>query len=109
MKKENKTSQSLIADSVHLLTSIPGLLLLHTNRGVALLHPGTLETITIRGKELASAESHEDTIPYQFNVEDVHFEIVKVWDVSGCGSGFGSCCAAFTINNRLLVVRTAEG
>ena len=80
-------SHPLKANSIKKFTSIPGLLLLHTNKGVALLHPGTLELIKVELKG-STNEATDDggggaDVQYQFNVEAL-FSVVKVWDVESC-------------------------
>ena len=85
--KNQLDSQPLEANDVHQFTAIPGLLFLHTNKGITLLHPGTLEPVMIHAEDSTSRAATEDSIPYQFKVEDAHFSVVKVWDVEGCESG----------------------
>ena len=50
---------------------------------MALLHLRTLEPAT---EESTTGTAGEDSIPYQFKVEDARFSIVKVWEVEGCES-----------------------
>ena len=81
-------SHPLKANGIKEFTSIPGLLLLHTNKGVALLHPGTLELVKVELKrsthEAAGDGGGGEDVQYQFNVEEALFSIVKVWDVESC-------------------------
>ena len=55
--------------------------MLHTNKGVALLHPETLDVIDIEIKGSSSPVSDDGVIHYQFEVDDAHFNVVKVWDI----------------------------
>ena len=155
------------ANKVLKFTAIPGLLFLHTNRGLALINPGTLclELIQIEGST-TTLSTPGDSAEYTFKIDGVHFSILKVWNVgtdreesadqtsekedlsetvrspsdsqeeegelyelppneggeidapldlgawssdggwkSGSEFEFGSCVAAFTVKNRLLVVK----
>ena len=86
--KHKCKSHPLKANSIKKFTSIPGLLLLHTNKGVALLHPGMLELIKMELKgstyEAAGDGDGGEDMQYQFDVEDALFSVVKVWDVESC-------------------------
>ena len=83
--RNNHRSRPLEANSIRKFTSIPGLILLHTNKGVALLHPGTLELIKMELKGHTHGAHGGDgggkVLQYQFNVEEALFSVVKVWDV----------------------------
>ena len=79
--QEKQRSQNLKAAKVHQFTAIPGLLMVHTNKGVALLHPETLEVIDIEIKESSSPASDDGVIHYQFEGDDTHFSVVQVWDI----------------------------
>ena len=85
--REQQQSQTLKASEVHQFTAIPGLLMIHTNKGVALLHPETLEVIDIEIKGSSSPAPDDGVIHYQFEVDKAHFDVVKVWDIrhSQCG------------------------
>ena len=66
--------------------------MVHTNKGVALLHPGTLEPIKIEIEGHTHDESAADDgkkMMYQFNVEESKFSVVKVWDVESCEDSTG--------------------
>ncbi len=60
------------------LTPVPGLLLVHSNNGIVLLHPQSLNPVNIHG--LASSEENEQTM-FQFAVVDSVFSVLKVWDI----------------------------
>ena len=88
--KNKRRSQPLKANDIKKFTSIPGLILLHTNKGVALLHPGTLELIKMELEGHAHEANDDDgggggeNVQYQFNVKEAMFSVVKVWDVESC-------------------------
>jgi hypothetical protein len=83
-------SRTLKANSIKKFTSLPGLLLLHTNKGVALLHPGTLELIKVELKGSTHGATGDggggegEDVKYQFNIEEALFSVVKVWGVERC-------------------------
>ena len=82
--RNKQKSRPLNANSIREFTSIPGLVLLHTDKGVALLHPGTLELIKMELKghtHGAQGAGGREEVQYQFNVEEALFSVVKVWDV----------------------------
>ena len=82
MKGEDKIkSKPLEANFVHQFTAIPGLLFLNTDKGVALLDPETLEPVDIKAEDPTSMAIAGDTVQYQFKVDDVHFSVLKVWQV----------------------------
>lgn len=89
--KDHLTSLPINAPFITKLVAVPGLLFVHTVRGLSLLHPYTLTPVEIVGlnsesskeeteQELSSASSSEKPIIQQFEVEEALFGVLKIWD-----------------------------
>ena len=82
MKGEDEfKSQPYELVDVHNFAAVPGLLLLHTSKGVALLDPKTLDPVKIEALDSIFTTTAVDSRQYQFKVKDADFSIVKVWDI----------------------------
>ena len=60
---------------------VPGLLLVHTPKGVCLLHPGSLQPVTIEGLKEAAPDPADLNTHIQFKGNDMIFQVLKVYNV----------------------------
>ena len=60
---------------------VPGLLLVHTPKGVCLLHPGRLQPVTIEGLKEVAPDPADLNPHIQFKGNDMIFQVLKVYNV----------------------------
>lgn len=60
---------------------VPGLLLVHTPKGLCLLDPGSLQPVTIEGLKEAAPDPADLNPHIQFKGNDMIFQVLKVYNV----------------------------
>lgn len=61
--------------TISALIPVPGLLIVHTNNGVLLLHPHTLAPVSIQGLQ------EDEKALHQFPAPDSLCDVLKVWNI----------------------------